>query len=108
MSPKIEIQPRNSGTERWTGLLVDSPDKNGSYKVEQSQENIEVDMNPPESTEEQPVIAIKSNIFRGHERDPLVGDPYYGNERRTIFLNEDGRGAQCLTTDTKIVVQLHE
>ena len=110
MSPKIRIEARESSggkTDKWTGTLIDQPDQDGLFRAKIKGVKVKVSMNPEESTSQQPVVAVESDFFKGHLREPGTRDPYFGNERRTVYVSrKTGRGAQTLTSDTKLIVEL--
>lgn len=111
MSPKVDIVRRTGAGDlpkSWFGELLNKPDINGTFQSKEGS-RVSVEMNPAESSKEQPIVAVKSELFKGHVRYPGVGDPYQGSERRTIYISKKtGRGAQCLTTDAKLVIQLKD
>jgi hypothetical protein len=105
MSPIFEIVPRR-GTEGEgyykRGIVANLPDQSGEYEVDG--QKIKLDVYPPESTFGRPAVSVESKFFKGHLRRPAPDSSYYANERRVVFLNKNGTGAQTLSTQDKLIV----
>ena len=104
MSPELVIERTSQGnpkSDRPEGIIANTPDTDGEYSLNAGG-TVEVEMNPPENKDEKTrVIALTSNLFKGHVR----GTGKRGSARRTIHLRK-GEGATMLSSHEILRVKL--